>query len=356
MAKSPDFSFSRILLNWDKKKNRRQMPWKGEKDPYRIWLSEIILQQTRVEQGLKYYQRFLKRFPTVNHLAKAKDTTVYKQWEGLGYYSRCHNLLVTARKVANELNGKFPATFEGLIKLKGVGNYTASAISSFAYNQPHAVVDGNVIRLLARIFGINERPDTSNGKKEFERLAELLLDKKKPASYNQAIMDFGATVCKPVPDCDNCPFNSVCRAYVEHRVLELPVKKKKSAIQNRWFYYIVPEYNGKIGIHQRNGKDIWQNLFQFLLVESKRKSGDRFVLMQAERKNILKKGCYRLVASSENYKQQLSHQFIQGKFLRVELSESHIQPETITWITVNQLKKFPFPNFINRYIDDALKN
>ena len=197
-SKKPQ-KFSRILQKWNREKNTRQMPWKGEKDPYKIWLSEIILQQTRVEQGLNYYNNFIKTFPDVHKLAKAPEEKIFKLWEGLGYYTRCRNLIASARYISKELKGKFPDTYEEIKALKGVGPYTAAAISSFAFNLPHAVVDGNVFRVLARIFGISTPIDSTEGKKKFTELANKLLDKKQPGFYNQAIMDFGAVICKPAP-------------------------------------------------------------------------------------------------------------------------------------------------------------
>lgn len=204
------------------------MPWKGEKDPYKIWLSEIILQQTRVEQGLSYYNNFIKTFPDIQQLAKAKDEKIFKLWEGLGYYTRCRNLIASARFVAKEKKGKFPDSYEEIKALKGVGPYTAAAISSFAFNLPHAVVDGNVFRVLARVFGIDKPTDTTEGKKYFTQLAEELLDKKRPGLYNQAIMDFGAMICKPAsPLCATCCFKKHCIAFQRDRINELPVKEKK---------------------------------------------------------------------------------------------------------------------------------
>ena len=191
-------------MYWNRHQNKRKMPWKGEKDPYKIWLSEIILQQTRVEQGLKYYEKFISTFSDIHKLAAAKDEKIYKLWEGLGYYSRCKNLIETARFISKKLNGKFPDAFEDILSLKGVGNYTASAIASFAYNQPYAVVDGNVFRVLSRFFGIKKPIDSTEGKKLFSGLAFELLDKKRPGIYNQALMDFGAVICKPYPLCNSC--------------------------------------------------------------------------------------------------------------------------------------------------------
>ena len=242
------------------------MPWKGEKDPYKIWLSEIILQQTRVEQGLKYYERFVANFPDVHKLAKAKDEKVYKLWEGLGYYSRCKNLLETARFISKKLKGNFPDKFEDILSLKGVGHYTASAIASFAYDLPHAVVDGNVFRVLSRVFGIKKPIDSNEGKKLFTQLAGELLDKKHPGIYNQALMDFGAVVCKPYPLCNSCPMKDHCAAFKNDLIDKLPVKEKKIEIKTRWFNYLVIENNSRFYIRNRIDNDIWNNLNEFVLV------------------------------------------------------------------------------------------
>ena len=221
--------FVQELLRWNRESNSRQMPWKGEKDPYRIWLSEVILQQTRVEQGLKYYQKFTSTYPDIHALADAPDEKIMKSWEGLGYYSRCRNLILTARFVSKQLNGCFPDRYEQILQLKGVGSYTAAAIASFAYNLPHAVLDGNVYRVLSRIFNVSIPIDSGEGKKFFSFLSQEILPVNQSAEYNQAIMDFGATICTPLPKCASCFYNLYCKAYKNGRQDLLPVKEK---IQN----------------------------------------------------------------------------------------------------------------------------
>ncbi|TAG08743.1 MAG: A/G-specific adenine glycosylase [Sphingobacteriia bacterium] len=261
--------FSSSLIQWNEQHNRRKMPWKGEKDPYKIWLSEIILQQTRVEQGLAYYESFIAAYPTILQLAAAKDEIVFKLWEGLGYYSRCRNLLTTARYIAFELGGVFPAQYEDLLQLKGVGPYTAAAIASFAYGLPHAVVDGNVYRVIARYFGIDLATDTTAGKKYFNELAQQLLFIKDPGKYNQAIMDFGATVCKPAaPACSTCILNKSCTALANGTVNALPVKSKTIQRKKRYLYYFIFQQAGFTAISQRMQKDIWHSLHEFYLMES----------------------------------------------------------------------------------------
>ncbi|MDQ6813597.1 MAG: A/G-specific adenine glycosylase, partial [Bacteroidota bacterium] len=227
-------------MSWNLERNKRIMPWKGEKDPYKIWISEIILQQTRVTQGLAYYNNFIKEFPTLKSLAEASDQGVFKIWEGLGYYSRCKNLLFTARHIYKNLDGKFPETYENILKLKGIGPYTAAAISSFAYGLPHAVVDGNVFRVLSRFFGEATPIDSSKGKETFSALAATLLYKKDSAAFNQAIMDFGATICKPqIAECQACILQSECVAYNHGLVNKLPVKEKRLIKRKRFFTYFI---------------------------------------------------------------------------------------------------------------------
>ena len=343
--------FSSQLLRWNKQQNKRQMPWKGEKDPYKIWLSEIILQQTRVEQGLAYYKNFIKTFPTIHHLAKAPDEKVFKHWEGLGYYSRCRNLLATARYISKELKGKFPDSYENIKALKGVGPYTAAAIASFAYNLPHAVVDGNVFRVLARVFGISKAIDSTEGKKHFTALAEELLDKKQPGLYNQAIMDFGAIVCKPAaPLCNSCVFKKNCYAWQHNKVNALPVKEKKISIKKRWFYYLVMEHKETLALHKRKGKDIWQGLYEFPLIETAGETSLNTVLQLAEKNNGLYQGQYDVLSVSGLQKQQLSHQHIYGQFIMLRLKKKPLQKNDWAWIAKNKISNYAFPGFINQYL------
>ena len=229
--------FSKTLINWYSV-NKRELPWRQTIDPYYIWLSEIILQQTQVAQGLPYYVKFTEEFPSVFHLAKAQEGHVLKLWQGLGYYSRARNLHTTAKYIAAELKGEFPNNYKDLLKLKGIGDYTASAIASICFNKPEAVVDGNVYRVLSRYFGIDTPINSPKGAKEFKQLAQELIDKKDPATFNQAIMEFGATQCKPQsPDCTLCPFTSSCIAFNENRIIELPVKIKSGKAKKKYFNF-----------------------------------------------------------------------------------------------------------------------
>jgi len=342
--------FSPILLKWNKEKNDRQMPWKGEKDPYKIWLSEVILQQTRVEQGLKYYEKFITAFPDVHQLANAHERSIYKCWEGLGYYTRCKNLIVTAQNVSKNLKGRFPDNYDEIKKLKGIGPYTAAAIASFAFNEQRAVVDGNVFRVLARIFGIEEPIDSTKGKKAFNALADKLLDKKNPALYNQAIMDFGAVVCKPVPICEQCPFKQKCEAFLNDKIFSLPVKGKKVLIKKRWFNYVLLEYKEKFAVRQRHAKDIWHNLFEFLLVESGKEFDEKEIVKEAKKKKWIGANSYEIEYVSPVCKQQLSHQLIKGRFTKLKLHRKPELPPDILWIRKKELKKYAFPMFINQHL------
>lgn len=343
--------FTSLLLEWNKTGNTRQMPWKGEKDPYRIWLSEVILQQTRVEQGLSYYDRFINRFPTITDLALATDDEVFKLWEGLGYYSRCRNLLETARHIAFERSGVFPQAYEEIIRLKGVGAYTAAAIASFAYGQPFAVLDGNVFRVISRYFGINTPIDTTEGKKLYTTLANALLDFSDPGQYNQAIMDFGAVVCKPkLACCADCVLNQDCQAFKIGCVNQLPVKAKMSERKTRYFYYYILSYKDLFYVRQRNAEDVWKGLYEWILLENDQPldplSTDFKWLLEQSFKKV--KG--RITAISDLEIQQLTHQTIRGRFIHLELEKPLTQTRDLKLVTRSTLKDFAFPKFINAYL------
>lgn len=345
--------FTNRLMQWHKEDNLREMPWKGEKNPYKIWLSEVILQQTRVEQGRSYYENFIKHYPTVSDLAKAKDEDVFKLWEGLGYYNRCKNLLYTARYITNDLQSKFPEDYDSIVALKGIGPYTAAAISSFAFNLPYAVVDGNVFRVLSRFFGIDTAIDSTAGKNQFSILANKVLDKNAPGEYNQAIMDFGATVCKPQsPLCNHCPLQRDCDAYNTGRVNYLPVKEKLLLKKNRWFYYFLLEVDCKMLIHKREGKDIWQNLFEFYLIES----NEQLLLDEQKVSEILQEqlGIKKpeVLYISQQLSQQLTHQTIKGKFIHVKLASVPSTLKQYQLQPINKLKDQAFPKFINQFLEN----
>lgn len=328
------------------------MPWKGEKDPYKIWLSEIILQQTRVEQGLAYYERFIDAFPTIKDLAKAPEKKVFKLWEGLGYYTRCRNLIATARKVVDDYRGKFPSTYNEIKELKGIGPYTAAAISSFAFNEPKAVVDGNVQRVIARYFGISTPIDTVAGKKLYQELATALLDTEQPGIYNQAIMDFGAVICKPQnPLCTVCPQQPDCEAFKHNLVKQLPIKEKSLAKKERWFYYFVIQYQNKLYIRQRTEKDIWQDLHEFVLYETSSPVQEMFQELPFL-KRLFGKHSYSVIHISKVYHQQLTHQLIHGQFVTVTALKPVAGLKDFIQVDKRQLKKYAFPRLINTFLEE----
>lgn len=351
--------FTEQLIAWfDKDPARRPMPWKGEKDPYKIWLSEIILQQTRVEQGWKYFERFVNRFPTVKDLAKADQDEVMALWKGLGYYSRARNLHHTARVVSEEYEGLFPRSKLELQKLKGVGEYTASAIASFAFEEPAAVLDGNVIRIISRFFGIKEDVTQTQVRKKLQQIADELISEKRPADFNQAIMDFGALVCTPSnPDCSQCPMREHCRAYSEGLTAEIPFKSPKKAKRERFFHFLViTNKEGDLWLEKRQGKDIWQNLYQLPLIESTKVLNPRELTLKLkdERPELVSTETPEIYPKA--YKQTLSHQLIHARFYKIPtLVDS--KPADTDWVAVSKdkLDTFAIPKVVDCYfIDDWL--
>lgn len=265
-----DREISDILIRWYEE-NKRDLPWRRTSDPYLIWISEIILQQTRVVQGLEYFNRFTERFPDVAALARADEDEVMKYWQGLGYYSRARNLHAAARQIMNDFSGVFPRTREEVLSLKGIGDYTAAAICSFAYRLPYATVDGNVFRVLARLFDIDLPIDGGEGKKYFTALAQSLLDERRPDLFNQAMMEFGALQCVPKsPDCEHCPLNGKCLGLAARQVERLPVKSGKTVVKPRYFNYLYIHGQGMTLLFKRTGNDIWRNLYEFPLIETER--------------------------------------------------------------------------------------
>lgn len=346
--------FTQLLLKWHKNENFRAMPWKGEKDPYRIWLSEVILQQTRVEQGWAYYEKFIAEFPAIEDLARAPEQKVFKCWEGLGYYSRCRNLIATARKIAGDYGGRFPSDYESIHALKGIGPYTAAAIASFAFNLPHAVVDGNVLRVLSRYTGDATPIDTTAGKKKYTALADQLLDKDQPGIYNQAIMDFGAVVCKPQnPLCTSCVQRKGCQAYCTERVGELPIKEKVLRKRSRWFYYFMVETpDKKVYIRQRQKGDIWADLFELVGWESEEVVYPGDILRGAAAARVFGKQSLTVKYISKVYRQELTHQTIQGQFFTIQLNRPLPSLKDYLLVDKEKLDEYPFPKFINAWLKD----
>jgi A/G-specific adenine glycosylase len=344
--------FTQKLLQWNKRSNTRAMPWKGEKDPYKIWLSEIILQQTRVEQGWAYYEKFIKIFPTIHDLAAADDKKVFKMWEGLGYYTRCKNLIAAARKIVNDHKGKFPTSYEEIKALPGIGPYTAAAISSFAFNEAQAVVDGNVQRVIARYFGISTPIDTTAGKKLYNTIAQALLDAKTPGIYNQAIMDFGAVICKPQnPLCDQCVQRSSCEAFAHDMVKQLPVKEKAIQKKHRWFCYYIVQVKDRVYIKLRTGKDIWENLHEFVLYEP----GSAPTTSPADLPflhQLMKGQAFEVHTISRTYRQLLTHQSITGQFVVIHAKKPVPALKDYLLVNKSELTQYAFPRLINSFLSE----
>ncbi|WP_420150887.1 A/G-specific adenine glycosylase [Spirosoma sp.] len=348
--------FASTLERWYEH-HKRDLPWRHTRDPYRIWLSEIILQQTRVAQGKPYYERFVAAYPTIVDMARSEERELLRLWQGLGYYSRARNLHQTARYVTDQLAGKFPNTYRDLLKMKGIGTYTAAAIAAFAFGERVPVVDGNVYRVLARVFGVAEDITTTKAKKTFAALAIRLIEwADDPATYNQAIMEFGAIHCTPVaPDCLLCPLQQECAAYQTGRQHQLPVKSKKAPVRERFFTYLVFRNNGKIALRERMDRDIWQNLHDFYLVESDEPKAELRELPIPESINSLLQQATSTAPPSE-FTQLLSHQRIRARFHELDLPDHAIGslPTGLQWYTLEETNHLPKPVLITNYLDRML--
>ena len=345
--------FSNTLIFWYLQ-NKRDLPWRKTKNPYFIWLSEIMLQQTRVAQGLDYYQKFTTNFPTVFDLANADESTVLKMWQGLGYYSRARNLHFSAKQIVSDFNGEFPSKFKDIIKLKGVGDYTASAIASIAFNEPTAVVDGNVYRVLSRYFGINTPINSSKGIKEFKELAQSLIDKSQPGTFNQAIMDFGAIQCKPKkPLCMFCPFSESCLALQKNLIEVLPVKEKKVKVKKRYFnYLVVKTKDDKTMLTERKGKGIWQGLYQFPLLEETHMITKEELLALDKFNELFPNDVSISLFNKKDIVHKLSHQHLYTQFWVIETEQ--LSSANISW---KNIEDYPVPVLIANFLEDfKLKN
>ena len=337
--------FASILLKWYDL-NKRDLPWRLTKDPYKVWISEIILQQTQVVQGTAYYMRFVEYLPDIQSLANASEDEVLKMWEGLGYYSRARNLHATAKLVVANYRGIFPTSYEEIIQLKGVGPYTAAAIASICFNLPYAAIDGNVYRFLSRYFGFETAIDTTKGKKDFKYLADKLLYKDKPSEYNQAIMEMGATVCKPkLPLCDECPFSPSCIALRKDLVAILPIKEKKIKQRSRYFHFLFVERNGSIAIERRNENDIWKGLYQLPLVEMPHKITDEKLSEHIGLK----------VNFISEKKHILSHQVLFAKFYSVHGDNLKlVHRDQLLYVPINDVRTFAFPQLIVDFFNERI--
>lgn len=350
---------SAALLPWYRE-HRRSLPWRNTRDPYRIWLSEVILQQTRVDQGMAYWERFVKRYPTVGHLAKAHEDDVLKLWQGLGYYSRARNLLTAARQVMHEHGGSFPTTHAELLTLKGVGDYTAAAIASICFDRPDAVLDGNVYRVLSRAFGIDTPIDSSAGRKQFRALAQELIDPEQPGDHNQAMMELGATVCTPKNyACMLCPLQPKCIAFSTGRIDVLPVKEGVTKTRDRYFNYLhiahpkasSPRSIGGVYMRQRGPKDIWQGLFELPLIEREKPVSKRQLLADLEGAHG---PGWKVHSKGEELKHILSHQIIRAVFWDVEAPATFRAPSDWKLVKHKDLNAFAVPRLIERWIAETL--
>jgi A/G-specific adenine glycosylase len=345
-------NFAKEIIEWYQL-HKRDLPWRNTDDPYIIWLSEIIMQQTRIEQGMPYFNRFAEKYPTVKQFADAKEEDILKLWQGLGYYSRGRNMHQTAKIVMEDHDGYFPKNYESLIKLKGIGEYTAAAISSFSSNEARAVVDGNVFRLLSRYFGIDTAINSSKGKKLFTELANELIDQSRAGEFNQAIMEFGSLQCKPKnPNCLICPLQLGCEARKSNRIDELPVKIKSQKSRDRFFNYILVLKKDQILINKRGSGDIWENLYELPLFESK-KPCTAHELIQSE--DFIK--CFGnqvLIKSiSKPVKHVLSHQKLHTNFIIIEnFSNEFISHKNWFFVRINELDQLAQPKLIFHFLEN----
>lgn len=347
----------RIAVHYQKIK--RDLPWRQTNDPYFVWVSEIVLQQTRVDQGTPYYIALIERFPTVTDLANAKEEEVLKNWQGLGYYSRARNLHAAAKQVVEKFNGKFPSDHRSLLGLKGIGPYTAAAISSICNNEAVATVDGNVYRVISRILGIEDPIDSTAGKRKFQQLADELLDKRDPGTHNQAMMEFGALVCTPNnPSCASCPIMNDCIAFSEGRVADLPFKEKKLTKRDRYFYYFDLRLNGKVWLEQRAEKDIWQNMYQLPMIESKERIGTEEAFKsflgsyELDQKNLIVERVH------EPIKHILSHQLLHISFIQLSSTTQNLNEPPSPGYSMDQteLNEKPLPKPIEEYLNNTTRS
>jgi A/G-specific adenine glycosylase len=345
--------FSKKIISWYEE-NKRDLPWRHTRDPYKIWLSEIILQQTRVAQGMPYYERFVENFPDIISLANAKEDRILRLWQGLGYYSRARNLHACAKKVRDEQGGIFPPTFEELKKLPGIGAYTAAAIASMAFREPVAVVDGNVYRVLARVFGIDLDIMSNEGKTHFFEKANELIDKHQPDLFNQAMMEFGALHCTPKnPKCDSCIFMKTCIAYQQDQQSLLPVKAKKQAARKRYFTYIIIEFKGRLLMRKRQHGDIWNGLYDFFLIEKPRLLNPQKLLLAHQELKMNTPS-----AISEVYKHILSHQHLMTRFVWIKLSDDQslkkfMKENELAFYSKKQVANLPKPILVTRFLHES---
>lgn len=331
--------------------NKRDLPWRKTKNPYQIWLSEIILQQTRVEQGMAYFVRFVEKYPNITDLASAHEDDVLKLWQGLGYYSRARNLHATAKLIASDYRGIFPQDYKKILALKGVGPYTAAAVSSIAFNLPFPTIDGNIYRVLSRYFGIGTPIDSSQGKKEFQQIAEELIHDKDPGMHNQALMELGALQCIPKsPQCNNCPVVNSCFAFKNKLIEQLPVKEKKIKQRHRYFYYYLYDMGNSILLEKRKENDIWKNLYQLPLIESEKALTDSELLNPDL---PLKHLPANIKYISAEKKHVLSHQIIHARMIYLEMKTNFNNPSSLIQVNKKDIFKFAVSRLVEKFLHDA---
>lgn len=352
METNDDFQlFSQTLITWYQN-NKRDLPWRNTTDPYMIWISEIILQQTQVVQGLSYFYRFIERFPNVKTLADAPLDEVLKLWQGLGYYSRARNLHASAQQIMTHFHGKFPTEYKQILELKGIGKYTAAAICSFAYKQPFATIDGNVYRVLARYFGVDTPIDSTKGQKMFSELAEKLLNRQHPDIHNQAMMEFGALQCTPKsPNCETCPLQNSCIAFNYKRIADLPKKVGKTNIRTRHFNYISIRIGTKTYLHQRGPKDIWQGLYEFPLIETKQATNIEELLTSEPFNTLINNQSFTLLAVSATKKHILSHQHIFAQCIYIQVDNKPTALNKYTEIDLKQIHDYPTSRLMESFLE-----
>ena len=342
------------LINWFAE-NRRDLPWRHNPTPYQVWLSEIILQQTRVNQGWDYYLRFVEKWPTVNDLANATEEEVLKMWQGLGYYSRARNLHQCAKQIVEQHGSQFPADFEKLKQLKGIGDYTAAAIASIAFDLPHAVVDGNVYRVLSRLFDIDTPININEGQTVFAKIADDLLNREQPGLHNQAMMEFGALQCTPKnPNCLLCPLQAQCLAFANQTVMQRPVKLQKLKVTTRHFNYLVFRIEGNVYLHKRSGNDIWKNLYDFPCIESENPMTVEEVIASEKFQQLIENKSFTIIKTSPTFTHKLTHRTIIAQFIEIKLEEKLLRIETNDLFLAREtdLGNFPIPRLIDLYLNN----
>ena len=342
------------LINWFAE-NRRDLPWRHNPTPYQVWLSEIILQQTRVNQGWDYYLRFVEKWPSVNDLANATEEEVLKMWQGLGYYSRARNLHQCAKQIVEHYGGHFPADFEKLKQLKGIGDYTAAAIASIAFDLPHAVVDGNVYRVLSRLFDIDTPININEGQTDFAKIADDLLNREQPGLHNQAMMEFGALQCTPKnPNCLLCPLQAQCLAFANQTVMQRPVKLQKLKVTTRYFNYLVFRMEGNVYLHKRSGNDIWKNLYDFPCIESENPMTVEEVIASEKFQQLIENKSFTIIKTSPTFTHKLTHRTIIAQFIEIKLEEKLLRIETkeLFLTPETDLGNFPIPRLIDLYLNN----